>query len=374
MADNQSGDAGAVVQSIYDDLDKGWGLPIDWYFRSEQYQIEQETIWNRQWLFFCPAHKLSKPGDTAVGWAGAVRVVLVHGRDRQIRGFVNLCRHRGYPVATEDKNNNLLICRYHAWTYDLDGRLRGAPSEQDEPNFPRSELSLLPVAVDTVGGLVFVNADPQALPISQWHPNLEFYLNSIGFPLGIETLLKDYLLTREIKIEFAVNWKLWYDNNTECYHCPTIHSSSFGQSFDVDPDRFDYTEIDRFIAYSFDPGTDRSCDRDDSHWQHSVQVFPGIGLTVQDDIMLLYQARPTGPETTSKILYCLVRAGADEEQTEACIDLWLRTFAEDKAAIELQQAGVRSGRLPRMRYMTGREPAPRFMNRLILEGIKSLSN
>src|ERR687886_523281 len=89
--------------------------------------------------------------------AGLVPVVVMRDGDGGLRGFVNVCRHRGHPVALEDGNARRLQCRYHGWTYGLDGRLTGAPRCRLEPGFDKSELGLQPVAVDVWRDLVFVN-------------------------------------------------------------------------------------------------------------------------------------------------------------------------------------------------------------------------
>lgn len=355
------------VEKLTQDLEQGFGIPTDFYYQQDKYQTEIDNIWNKSWLFLCPMHKLKEIGSTVTGWAGKVPVVVVRGRDNKLRGFINMCRHRGYPVATEDKTCNVLVCKYHAWTYNLDGTLRGAPSEQNEPEFDKTTLSLLPVSVDTIGPLVFVNADPNAASLASIHPKLQPYLSSIGFPLDTEKVMAEYNLVKELPYEFKANWKLWYDNNTECYHCPTIHASSFSRLLDVNPEAFSYIEIDRFLAYSFDPSLQATDTGEQGlQWQHSVQVFPGIGLTVQDDIMLLYQAYPTSAEQTQKTLYCLIRKDSDKDSANECLNVWLQTFSEDQEAIELQQSGIRSGRLPRARYMTCREPAAIFINKMIL--------
>jgi len=359
-----------TIEMLTQELERGIGIPTDFYYQQDKYQSEIDNIWSKSWLFLCPIHKLKEIGDTVVGRAGNVPVVVVRGRDNKLRGFVNLCRHRGYPVASEDKRCNVLVCKYHAWAYNLDGTLRGAPSEKDEPDFDKGELSLLPVSVDTIGSLVFVNANPNADSVALTHPKLEPYLQSIGFPLNVDNTVAEYELVREIPYEFHANWKLWYDNNTECYHCPTIHASSFSGLLDVNPEAFSYIEIDRFLAYSFDPSLQAKDETENEmQWQHSVQVFPGVGLTVQDDIMLLYQAHPTFAEKTEKTLYCLIRKDADKDRANDCLNVWLQTFAEDKEAIELQQVGIRSGKLPRGRYMTCREPAAIFINKMILAAV-----
>ena len=359
------------LNKIEKDLQAGWGVPTSWYYDPENYRFEMENIWNRSWLFLAPVHKLRNPGDTVVGWAGNVPVVAVCGQDRKIRGFVNLCRHRGYAVATELKNCNVLMCRYHAWTYNLDGTLRGAPNTKNEPGFKKEEMSLLPVSIDVWGPSIFVNADPDAVPFLEAHPKLQSYVQSVNFPTESAYFLENYSLVREINYDFKSNWKLWYDNNTECYHCPTIHSQSFGDAFNVDVDAMTFAEIDRFMTFAFNPKEPRKDgNKMRAQWQRAFQIFPAIGITAQDDILLLYQATPVGPEATQKVMFCLTRNGSDQKLANAWIDLWHQTFTEDQAATQIQQSGIRSGRLPHARYVTNQEGPVMFVNRLMLDAYR----
>lgn len=360
------------LASLEADLARGWGLPVSWYTSPETYAFEMEHIFNRNWLLFAPIHQLAEPGDTVIGWAGSTPVVVVRGRDGRLRGFVNLCRHRGYTVATESGRCSLLTCRYHAWTYNLDGTLRGAPNTRDEPGFDRAEMSLLPVAVDSWGPAVFVNADPESPPLAEAHPRLDPYVASIEFRSEAQYYLDTYQVVREIHYDFNSNWKLWYDNNTECYHCPTIHSGSFGDAFETTIGAFDYAEIDRFMTFSFHPGTrPRDEGKLKAGFQRAFQLYPGATIMLQDDILLMHQAMPTGPETTRKVMYCLARKDADQDLANRWIDLWHQTFTEDQAATQVQQAGLRSGRMPRARYVTKQEEATVFVNKLTLQAYRA---
>ena len=356
------------LDKIAMDLKVGWGMPTSWYYDPGHFQFEMDRIWSKNWLLFAPIHKLKSPGDTVAGWAGNVPVVAVCGQDGKLRAFVNLCRHRGYAVATESKNCKVLMCRYHAWTYNLDGTLRGAPNAKNEPGFHKEQLSLLPVAVDVWGPSVFVNANPDAVPFLAAHPKLQAYVQSVKFPTESAYFLDNYSLVRQIDYDFKSNWKLWYENNTECYHCPTIHSKSFGDAFDVDADAMTFAAIDRFMTFSFNPkNTTENPGTMRAQWQRAFQIFPGIGMTAQDDILLLYQATPIAPEATRKVLFCLTRNGADQKRANAWIDLWHQTFTEDQQATQIQQSGIRSGRLAQARYVPSQERPVLFVDRLMLD-------
>ncbi|UXX84772.1 aromatic ring-hydroxylating oxygenase subunit alpha [Roseovarius pelagicus] len=359
------------LDDLQTNLDQGWGFPANFYSDPDIYDFDMKHIYNKSWLLFAPVHQLSEPGDTVVGRAGDVPVVVVRGRDNVLRGFVNLCRHRGYTVATETGKCNTLTCRYHAWSYNLDGSLRGAPNTKQEPGFDKSEMSLLPIAVDTWGPAVFVNADPEATPFLAHHPKIADYTRNIGYETDPQFYLDNYNLVRTIDYDFQSNWKLWYDNNTECYHCPTIHSTSFGDAFETNIGAFTYEEFDNCMTFSFSPDA-RPAEHGKlkARSQRAFQFYPGSTIMRQDDLLLLHQAIPTGPETSKKFMYCLLRKGSDTEMGKRWIDLWDQTFSEDQGATQIQQAGLRSGRMPRARYVTNQEEATMFVNRLTLSAYR----
>lgn len=359
------------LDTIDDDLKAGWSIPASWYFDPDHFDFEMEHIFAKRWLFLAPIQKLANPGDTVIGTAGNIPVLVVRGADGVLRGFINICRHRGYAVARESKCNRLLVCRYHAWTYNLDGTLRGAPHAESDPTFNKAEMSLLPISVDTWGTGVFVNADPHAAPFRSAHPQLTGFADSVGYRTDSEYYLENYEIIREITYDFNANWKLWYDNNTECYHCPTIHPGSFSAAFDVGKEDFSYAEIDQFMTFSFKP-TKRPIPEGKlrAQWQRAFQLFPGIGITAQDDILLAYQATPVGAEETRKVMYCLKRKSADRKIADEWIDLWHQTFTEDQEATKIQQKGLRSGTLLRGRYVLDQEGPLLFVNRLIIDAYR----
>lgn len=359
------------VDKLLRDLGDGWGMPSSHHIDPDVFKYEMAAIFNRSWLFFAPVHHLCKKGDTKTGWAGDVPVLVTRDQTGKLHGFVNMCRHRGYAVATKDKNCRNLVCQYHAWTYNLDGSLRNAPNTDDDAGFDKSELSLLPISVDEFGPGIFVNADPGAKPLRESHPRLQSYAESMEFRTDPGFYLDNYELVRTVHYDFESNWKLWYDNNTECYHCPTIHAGSFASAFSTNQDSMRFSEVDQFMTFSFDPmGEEHVKGELKAKWQRALQIFPAIGITMQDDILLVYQALPTGPETTKKTMYCLVRKEGDKELASRWIDLWHQTFSEDQLATQIQQTGIRSGRLPRPRYVRSQEGPVLFVNRLILNAYR----
>ena len=99
-------------------------LPASWYWEPRIYELELERIFRRSWQLVAPAHRLAQPGQHVVASVAGIPVVVTHDFKGLLNAFLNVCRHRGFPVATEDGTRATLQCKYHAWTYDLDGQLR----------------------------------------------------------------------------------------------------------------------------------------------------------------------------------------------------------------------------------------------------------
>jgi phenylpropionate dioxygenase-like ring-hydroxylating dioxygenase large terminal subunit len=143
-----------------------------------------DTVFTRSWVAVGPLDRLAKPGDHIVARIAHVPVLLTRARDGAVHGFVNVCRHRAYPVATEDGCRQLLQCAYHAWTYDLTGRLNRAPRAEAEPGFDKADFSLVRVAVDTWGPLAWANPDPDAPPLRDVYPELDALATERGLDLA----------------------------------------------------------------------------------------------------------------------------------------------------------------------------------------------
>src|ERR1700757_1193584 len=162
LATNTLHDLGIDADAVDEALSRDLTFPARWYSDPDIYAFELERIFPRAWQYAGPIDSLSRPGDHVVCRVGHVPIVVTRDGHGELRAFINVCRHRAYPVAVEDGNRTTLQCRYHAWTYDLDGSLRKAPRSEHEEVFDKSELCLLPVAVDTWNEFVFANPDPDA--------------------------------------------------------------------------------------------------------------------------------------------------------------------------------------------------------------------
>jgi nitrite reductase/ring-hydroxylating ferredoxin subunit len=202
-------------------LEEGWTLPASWYSDETVLQLERKRIFAAAWQYAGPAELVAEPGSFFASVAGHIPVVGTRAQDGELRGFVNVCRHRGHVVAQGTGCRATLQCPYHAWTYELDGTLRKAPRSEREAGFDPTGVSLLPVSIDTWGPFVFVNPDLEAPPLREALGDLPETVARSGLDLG------DLHFHSHVARKQPVNWKVALENYLECYHCPVAHPDSY---------------------------------------------------------------------------------------------------------------------------------------------------
>ncbi len=192
-------------------------LTGNYYRDPEVLEREFERIFFRSWVLAGREEQLPEVGDYFTFELGPESVLVVRGRDGALRAFYNVCRHRGARLcaAREGRFEGAIRCRYHAWSYALDGALRAVPQPPDADKFPKDSLALYPVAVETWEGFVFLRLDPDG----------EALLDQLGAlperarPFPLASLRVGARAERTV----AANWKILVENYMECYHCPGVH-------------------------------------------------------------------------------------------------------------------------------------------------------
>lgn len=358
---------GIDVAAVDRKLGEFRSLPIHTYWDPAIYEFEMEAMFARSWQYFAPLEKLSNKGDVVVGQVGKIPIAVARAKDGKLYGFVNACRHRGFRVVEGDKKNcRMLVCRYHAWTYGLTGDLAHAPDTDIEPNFDKSDYGLLRVAVDTCGPGVFVNPDPDSPSLREVHPQIQAWTEACGFDVDPSR----YSLYRTITTDQEANWKLWYDNGTECYHCPRIHGKSFGEAFNATEGEYDYRLEGKTTSYSFKASAASDPDALRANTYRSLQIFPGCQFIQHDDIVIIARMTPTGPESCRFTADYFAEAGADPARVNRWIEIWDKTFDEDAEVVIIQQQNLKSGRVPEFRYVSNREEPAIFILGLIWQAYK----
>jgi glycine betaine catabolism A len=192
----------------------GTGLGREFYTDSRLYELDLNHVFYREWLFAAHTCELPATGSYVTLQVGAYPLVLVRAADGVIRAFVNACRHRGSRLCAESHGTAAkLVCPYHQWTYELDGRLFAA--RQMGPGFDRARLGLKTVHCESVGGYIFVCLSESPPEFTRARAQLESYL--------APHRLTDARVAFESTIVEEGNWKLVWENNRECYHCAVNH-------------------------------------------------------------------------------------------------------------------------------------------------------
>ena len=317
-------------------------LPYSWYTDPEMLRREEERILRPAWQYVGHTGQLATPGYFATH-VGRTPVVVTRDRDGVLRGFVNVCRHRGFALAEGEAGRETLQCPYHAWTYGLDGRLRKAPRSEEERDFPQDELGLVPVAVDTWGPFVFANCstagggrDPE--PLAHALGSLPAQVAELG--LDVDSLVHHSRWEAEVE----ANWKIVSENFLECYHCQVAHPA-FSELIDVSPEAYLLSTDGRLSTQHGPPLTAMSGDelpRAQFHflWPNlGINIFPGrpnfsIGPFV-----------PLTPERTYRFLDYFFGRDVEAEWIDDLIAFDNQVGQEDLGLVEGVQRGVASGAL-----------------------------
>jgi choline monooxygenase len=210
-------DAAALLSAV----DAGRALPSSWYTDPAIFRAETERVLRRSWHYGTHTGELVRAGDVVLRDIAGVPVVFTRSGDGEIRGFVNICRHRAHPVVLEPGNRKreTLQCLYHGWTYDFEGALLRAPrAEYEKLEFDRTECGLIPVQTHVWGPMVWVNPDLEAQEFGEWTAALAEEIAGNGVDVA------DHVFAFEREFDIRANWKVLLDNAIECYHCPTCHS------------------------------------------------------------------------------------------------------------------------------------------------------
>jgi Rieske 2Fe-2S family protein len=353
-------------------------LERDFYVSPENFQVDLDMIWYRDWLFVGHDCELLNPGQYLTVQIGEYPVIVVRDREGGVRAFHNSCRHRGSRICNEVHGTSArLVCPYHQWTYALDGRLLAARDMGE--NFDKTKYGLKPVHCQSVGGYIWVCVAKVAPDFEPVRQQLE--------PYFLPHKLHETKVAFESTIVEHANWKLVWENNRECYHCsanhpelirtfpedPTItgvdggysnpriaakwkHWESIGlpSKFQISPDgqyrttRFPL--IEGMTCYTMDgqaavnrPLTDTVTEKDIGTLL--LFHFPTTWNHVMADHATTFRMLPLSPTTTQLTTKWLVHKDAVEGRdydVKRLTEVWLATNDSDRRVCQENQIGVNS--------------------------------
>jgi phenylpropionate dioxygenase-like ring-hydroxylating dioxygenase large terminal subunit len=365
------------------------------YVSPAYFEQEREQIFRRSWLLACHESEIPKPGDFVVKHAAIFNasILIVRGRDATVRAFHNVCRHRGNKLVCTNGHGHAeaLFCKFHGWTFALDGRLRGVPEQDRFQAFDKSQHALKPFAMQMWKGFVFVHA--------QEHPqqSLREYLGTLAgpleaFPFEQMRPLGHYSAT------LRSNWKVGINAFQEAYHVPTVHAVSARSLFvsrlchfrfhgphramtlpispDFEPKPVEILSSRFTTGMSQDavekggtgggfPGTN-PCETANFSFDINI-VFPSSFIDVGEGYFFTYEFWPVQVDEVLFIMkhYTLPAQKWSQRIGQELSRIFLREgVSEDLSTLESTQEGLRSGALPDM-VLSDQEIAIRHQYRVI---------
>src|ERR1700678_1245125 len=355
-------------------LDRGESLPAHWYTDAAITAREIEKIFRKSWSYIGPAKELTNQGDYITGYAGEVPVVVIRNEEG-LAAFVNVCRHRRHEVMKGRGNSKMMQCGYHAWTYNLDGCLKGAPRSAAEPNFRLEDYPLLPIRVETLGPFVFVNIDSHAKPLASYFGELLKILTGSG--IHLESL---GLYSREFW-NAGANWKTMLENYLECYHCAVAHPG-FSAAIDVKEENYNLTTHGWFASQL---GEVRQSALEG---KTAVKIYDARGEIAQAQYHLLFPNItininpgfpnlsidvwfPDGPNKAKGISEQYFAPGVSEKFAHDLIAFNKQVGYEDDFLTNSVQKGLLGGIPDRGRFLTTSEHLCIHFQRLIVQALSA---
>jgi len=256
-------------------------LAAKYYTDPEVFKLETSGLLARTWQFAGHASQLTETGDYFTFDLAGESLFCIKGRDGEIRTFYNVCQHRAHQLVSGQGQTRVVVCPYHAWTYELTGELRAGPNIKAVEGFDKSSICLTSVRTEVFLGFIFVNLDNDAKPMDDWFPNVRTELESY-IPHW------DTLAPLEwVEIPENCNWKVSVENYSECYHCTLNHPTfSTGvvrpETYDIQPQGYclrHTTECNSMDAMTYDINSGFNKNYQYSSWflwpMFSFQVYPG---------------------------------------------------------------------------------------------------
>lgn len=361
------------IRALIDERRPGHALPQAFYTDPGILAFDMDRIYGNSWIMAGFEVELPAPGCSLALTIGRSPIVVVRGRDHKLRAFYNSCRHRGAQICADGASKRpRLVCPYHQWAYDLEGKLIHAAYMGEE--FDPAQHSLLPVAVRTVAGSIYVCLGDAPPAFDEFHDALA--------PMLAPHELHRAKLAHQMTLVEKANWKLVMENGRECYHCSSNHpelATTFPilrRALSVDEqnevtDAYDKRMAERALPvgpaegkwwqagrFALNSGTisismngkpcvkrpmGRLGDGDVGSLRWALE--PHCFAHALGDYVFMFSAMPTGPEETIVTAKWLVHEDAVEGvdyTIEGLTKLWDQTNLQDRALAENNQRGVRS--------------------------------
>lgn len=340
-------------------------LPASWYYDADHFRRELEAIWYRDWICVGRLDAMARPGDYFVARIGDQRIIVTRSANGEPSAFHNTCRHRGSVLCRDDTGrfrNGRIVCPYHTWTYSTDGQLLTTPGRFETDDFDLADYPLYAVHLDTWAGFIFVNLDerPQKSLMDFLGKEPDYVKN---WPLA------EMRSVHQESISVACNWKIFWENYCECYHCPRVHPELCKVMPVYKKAVFDHIDVPGWQpAYEGDTGLGSVGDGARTWTMSGQTTLPTIeGPTREElemgvmfssvtgsmyvvghpDYVRVVRIQPSGPESIELAVDWLLPKGYevnDPADLEPIYELVRLVIRQDGEVCELNQKGIHSRR------------------------------
>jgi Rieske 2Fe-2S family protein len=330
-------------------------MPREYYAEPAILAEERERIFAQQWNCVGRASSVAAPGEYVVRDIAGESIIVVRDRSGNLRAYFNVCRHRGTRLCSTaaGRFSETIQCPYHAWTYTLDGRLIGAPHMQDVQDFDKRDYPLHEAHVAEAGGFVFVNIADDPEPFATvFAPMIERFAryNSDALVVG-----------HRVRYDVRANWKLVFQNYSECLHCPVIHPELatvlpyqsgandlvegrfLGGYMEITPPNESATLTGRACGRYVSPGLSA----EEHRRAYYYSLMPNMLLSIQPDYVNYYLLTPVAVNHTvveSEWMFAADSVGDPAFNPQDAIEFWDVTNRQDWDIVERSQLGVQSRR------------------------------
>lgn len=330
-------------------------LPAYVYADPEFHAFDRQAVFASSWQLIGRASQLSGVGDHVVAEIAGRPVIVVRGNDGVLRGFFNVCKHRAGPLALANGNVSELQCKYHGWTYTLEGQLRAAHEMQEARDFDMSCIHLDPVQVGEWQGLVFVAVAKPAVQLIQLFDGIEERIAPIE--------LSQLQFHTQVSYDMACNWKVYVDNYLEGYHLPHVHPG-LNRLLDY---RSYTTHTADWYSWQHSP-LDGSQGPYRSGEAHYYFIFPNLMLNILPGRLQVNRVLPVSQRQCRVVFdyyYADIESAAVRDMIEQDLSFSDEVQKEDVGICERVQQGLESGAYRAGRLSPKREAGVHHFQELI---------
>ncbi|MCP4980031.1 MAG: aromatic ring-hydroxylating dioxygenase subunit alpha [Gammaproteobacteria bacterium] len=315
------------------------GLDARYFTNQGIFKRSMDEVFYKNWLLACHSSQLNQPGDYLTLEVYDQDVIITHTKEGEIRAFYNVCQHRGHKLAEGSGNKKLLVCPYHAWSYDLEGKLRAAPHSQKVAGFDSSKICLMEIRLENFLGFIFINLDPNCKTMDETYTGIREEM--LKLCPDVEQRKYAYHHTADEDC----NWFVAVENYNECYHCGYCHPA-FAKGI-IDPKSYSIAPYKTLQVLHHTSGASQS----DDAWYDvsgadygsfflwpasSIQFYPG-------GVVNSYSWRPLAVDDVRVFRSFYSDDGQVDETLQTVIDNDRETtFQEDLDIVKQVQRGLNS--------------------------------